>query len=809
MYNFIGSVRFALRIFRKNPGSTALALVALTLGIGLVTSMFTVLHGIVLSGLPFPHSERLVQVERTHPAREDWWNGITYEDFQVIRESTQSFDYLGASTVGTMNISEEGMIPVRHSGAWISWNFTKQLEVSPILGRALEESDDIPGAAPVVLLGEQLWRTRYNSDPAVLGQTVRINGEDTTIVGVMPAGFEFPNSQELWVPIHRNPQFVGPNWAAQAFGRLREGVTIGQAQAELDSLFPRLLETSNDPNKERPLRIRDLHSTFLGNDFPRQLYTMMGAVVFVLLIACGNVANLQLARAITRSRELAIRASLGAPRLELVMQLLIESVMLAGAGAIGGIILSRFTVAWFASMMETQFPPPPYWYNFSFDWRIAGFTASIAVIAGIVSGLIPAWKATRPDVQETLKENARGSSSAHAGRFARGLVITQVALTCALLIGAGLMIKTMVMMGTDHMPYDASRIFGARIGLFDADYPEPDQRRQFFTNLMRESENLPGVQAAAVSNRLLHFPSNGAPYEEWERSYERADERPRARWESISAGYFSTLGVPMIEGREFTATDLEDSAVAIVNTTFAEAVWPNESAIGKRFMPDFQLVEVENQWLTVVGIAPDLRMIGFQDINEDGRGFYVPYHTQTDRFMTILLCTDGDPMSLVEPVRRAVQRLDANLPIYFPNTMQGYIENAMAFRRLVANLFALFGIAAITLASIGIYGVMSASVNQRVLEIGVRMALGAKTRDIVGMVLRQGAWQLTVGVTVGIIVALALTRVMATLLYNVHTRDAQIFVLVPSALVAVAVFSCLMPARKAARVHPLEALRSE
>jgi predicted permease len=809
MQHLIASVRYGVRVLFTKPSTTLLAIVALSLGIGLVTGMFTIVNGVVLRGLPYDQADQLYQIERTHPVREEWWNGINHADLTTIRENQDSFENISAIVIGTINLSDGETLPQRYDGAWVSSNFLDILRVTPLFGRGFNPQDDVEGAAPVALISHDLWQNHYQASPLVIGSSATMNGELTTIVGVMPDGFHHPNREQVWLPIHRNPAFASPDWAFGVFGRMRADVTPTQARQEFAGLQSQLLEISTDPNRERDLRLRSLNAAMLGNVWRTRLAMMMAAVIFVLLIACANVANLQLSRAATRTRELAIRNSLGARPSDLVIQLLVESTILAAIGAAGGLLLSRWGVSLITEMLNRLVPAPPYWYDFSIDGTILGVTVLLAIVTGLISGIAPAIQASRPDVQAALKDNTRSASSGATGRFTRILVVTQVALTCALLIGAGLMIKTMLQMDRAELPYQPDRVLGARIGLFPTDYPEIADRHRFWQDLVRRVNEVPGVEAAAVTNRMQHWPSYGASYEIFGQTYAKPDERPIGRFEAISADYFDTLDTPMIEGRAFMETDRSAAPVVIVNEVFARKHWPDESAIGKQIRPDFQSTEIENRWLTVVGVAPDLRMTGFADIDEDGAGFYVPMESQIDRFMTLMLRTQGDPTTYVQTVREKVFELDGNLPIYWPDTLQGYIDNAMSDRQMVANLFAIFGAIALVLAAIGIYGVMASSVNHRTKEIGVRIALGAKGGDIISMVVGQGATQLLIGTVIGLGLAFALSRFMATTLYNVPTLDLQIFVLVPAFLAAVACAATALPARRAVRIPPLVALRDE
>ncbi len=804
MAELFHSLRFSVRTLRRSPGLSAIAILALTLGIGLTTAMYSIVHG-ALQNLPFEDADRLLHLERNRPSEGIDSMEVTIADFLDWRRQQTSFEDLAAFYTGTANLAGNDASPERYEGAFMTADSFRLLRAHAALGRTFEEGEDGPGAAAAVILGHRVWRDRFRSDPDILGRTVRINGEPTVVIGVMPEGFRFPIDQDLWLPLRWDADLPSRDagQTLEVYGRLAPGVTADQAQVEMSSIAKRLADTYPETNKGVGAVVKPYTEEFVGQEAIALLYVMLGAVLGVLLIACANVANLLLARTALRSREVAVRSALGAGRLRVVLGVLGEAALLSAAGAVLGLGLATIGVRLFDQAIQAT--DPPYWLHFGIDLKVAAFVVAVAAAATLLSGLLPALQASGARVGEVLKDEGRGASSFRLGKLARSLVVAELALSCGLLVATGLMVKSVVELRTHDYGFAVDGLFTARIGLFESEYPTPDDRARFFESLRERLAERPEARQVGLTDSL---PILGSPRYKF---VLRGDEQPdgtslRARRVAVSPGVFEAFEVRPLSGRTFTAHDRRDSRpVALVNRPFAERYFPGENPIGRQVKID--LSDESEDWRTIVGVVPDMELGGPRQ--EDPEGIYVPLAQTDTRFASLVVRSEGDPMALAPAVRQAVAAQDPYLPIYWVRTMSDAIHRQNWFVDVFGTIFAIFGVSGLLLAVIGLYGVMSFSVQRRTHEVGIRMALGADSGKILRLMVRQGAIQVGIGTVLGIGLALALSRGIRILLFAVDPWDAGIFVVIVAVLVVTSLVAALLPARRAAIVDPAVALRRD
>src|SRR3954468_131717 len=827
---FSQDVRIGLRILFKEKSFCLLAVLVLALGIAGVTTQFTIVNAFVLRGFSFPHPEQLMSVGIFDPQASSQQNNFgqgfipTAADYEDLKAGQNSFaltaGYLNGSTI---NVSYKNN-PQRYTGAYVTEDFFRIVGVGPIMGRDFTADDNKPGAEKTTLLGYEIWKRDFGGDPNIVGQSVRINGKAATIIGVMPQNFKFPISEELWVPLYNEFPLVpredprANNSAPQMLGRLKDGVSLDQVNAEFSSLAKRMAKDNPKTNEHlTAAKVQPLLNSFTGPQLRGTVYAMLGAVVLVLVIACVNVMNMQFGRAALRAKELAIRGALGATRWRLVRQMLTESLVVAVFGAIAGSLIAYWGVEMFENVVKAAPFPPPYWWKFTIDGPVLTFTLAITFIATVVSGLLPAMISSRGNAAEVMKEGGRGNSSRLVNVITRVLVVAQIALTAALLIAATLQIKSIRNQTKLDYGYDENSLYAARLALMEGTYPSEESRRGFFTRAVRALRQNPQFEAAAMTDRFrMTFAPNGQ-YEVDGQNYLTDHDRPTCNFESVSDGYFSTLGLTIREGRDFTIEDSDaKQPVAIVNASFARKHWGNQSAIGHQlriFNPG-----KEQPWRTIVGVVPDTLMQGPFDQKTEAAGFYMPLlgASPATQFATVLVRPRGGQRAdtLGPVLSKAIAEIDSNLPTYFPGTPAQFHADILSGNRVIATLFTIFGIVAFILSAVGLYGVMSFSVNQRTQEFGIRMALGAEAKRIFGMLMQQGAWKLAIGLILGPDSAALLLRVLAAaalqnILIKVKPLDPTIYLVVSGMLTLVAAVSCFVPARRATRVNPMVALRTE
>jgi putative ABC transport system permease protein len=826
--SFIQDIRIGLRILIKEKSFCFLAVTVLALGICGVTTQFTVVNAIVLRGLSFSHPEQLMTVGFIDPLAPPQNNNFglgnipSAQDYEDLRAAQQSFAQMAAYLNGsTINVSYRGN-PQRYTGGYVTEDFFKILGVAPIMGRDFTTEDDKPGAEKTTILSHEIWQRDFGSDPKIVGQAVRINGRAATIIGVMPPGFKFPVSEQLWVPFYNefpirprgDPAGIGP----QIMGRLKPDVSIDQVNAELVGLAKRLAQENPKTNAQLvSASVQPLANNFTGVQFRQTVWAMLGAVIVVLLIACVNVMNMQFGRTALRAKELAIRGALGATRWRLVRQMLTESFLIAALGAILGVLLADKAVDLLISATKALPFPLPYWIVFKIDIKVLAFTVGATLVATLVSGFVPAFLSARANAAEMMKEGGRGNTSRLVNLITRTLVVGQIALTATLLIAATLQIKSINNQNKLDYGYDESGVYSARMGLFEGDYPTSEARQQFFARALRALRSNPAFDGAALTGRFRMTFGGFGQYEVDGQNYVTDRDRPQGNFEFVSDGYFSTIGLKILDGRDFNTDDTDaKQPVAIVNTSFARKHWGHESPLGRR-------VRVFNPaqpqpWRTVVGVVPDTLMQGPFNQQTDNAGFYVPILSTppAPQFATLVVRPHRGQRAetLAAPLAQAVAQLDANLPTYFGGTPARLHDEILGFNRINATLFSIFGVVAVVLSAVGLYGVMSFSVNQRTQEFGIRMALGADARRILRLVMTQGAWQLIIGLVLGTGAAALLLGVVAAaalqnILFKVNALDPSIYFAVAGLLTAVAAASCFVPARRATRVNPMIALRAE
>ena len=794
---------YSVRVLLKNYAFTIVVVLTLALGIGANTAIFSFANGILLRPLPYPQSDRLVVLDETASKRGIESMSVSYPNFLDWREQSKSFEdigiYFGTSRFALSGAGE----PIEVRGSFISHGLFEILRVSPQLGRTFTANEDRPEEEWVVILGHNLWQQNFGGDPNIIGRKIMLNSRARTVVGVMPPGFRFPDTAELWAPLALTPQiFTRTDHGLSSIARLKDGVSLAEAQAEMHNIAARIEQQNPVTNEGLGVKVTSLHDTLTGS-YRDALLILLGVVGFVLLVACVNVANLMLARATARQREFALRTALGASRWLIMRQLLVESLLLAVTGGVVGFFLS----IWALRLLLTAIPGQlPFWMNFSIDLRVLGFTAAITLLTGLLFGAAPALQTSRVDLNDTLKEGGRGASGVRS-RARSLLVVTEIALSLIVLVGAGLMIQSFLRLKRVNIGLNTHNVLTASISLPRAKYKEDDQRSVFVKQLVERVRNLPGVEAASATATL---PLAGGG---WGRSLTvegfpvlSVGQAPMIQHTVVTPGYFRTMGIPLLSGRDFNETDAKDSPnVTIIDERLAREYWPNESPIGKRVR--FGPPEDNEPWHTIVGVVGAVR---HQRMQEDTRkSVYLPHQKIPVGGLALVVRTTSSPQELTGAVRREVAQLDSDLPVSEVATMDEVVAESIWQPRLYATLFGAFAGGALLLALIGIYGVMAFLVQTRTHEIGVRMALGATTRDVFKLIVGRGMKLTAVGVLIGVAGGVALTRLMHSLLFNTSATDPVTFILISVLLSVAAFLACYLPARRAAKVDPLIALRYE
>ncbi len=802
METLIKDTRYAFRSLLKHPGFTAIAVLTLALGIGANSAMFSTVNAVLLRPLAYPDADRIVLLEGINPAAGITQSNMSIPDFADWQAQSQSFEQLaGFVSGGSLLTRGDETERVRSSG--VTADFFPLFRTGAINGRTLQAADMANDGAPVVVLSFALWQRHFGGDPKAIGSSVTLAGKSRTIVGVMPAGFDYPSESELWVPYpfdaaaeRRDNRFFS------VVARLKQGVPVAQAQAELHTINQRLAQTYVETNSGWTVHVINLQERMVGS-MRKSLLVLLGAVAFVLLIACANVANLLLARATGRQKEIALRAALGASRFRVIRQLLTESLLLSVIGGTLGLMIS----IWLTRLLISLSPPnTPRFDEIKPDAWVFAFTLGLTVVTGIIFGLAPALQASRVDLTGSLKETGRSSGGSRSKRLRSLLMVAEIAFSFMLLVGAGLLIKSFARLREVSPGFTPENVLTMRVPLLPAKYQEGAPRVQLLQQILDRVKGLPGVQSTGA---VLSLPMGGDTFNVG-RSYIR-EGRPMTPEESANAAYlvatsdyFQTLQIPVIAGRPFNQQDNDKAVkVLIVNETMARALWPGESPLGRRIT----IWRDEKFAREIVGVVGDTRA---SLDTEAGPQMYVPYAQDSGwGSMSLVVRTSGDPLNTAAGARSEIRSIDKGIPIFNVKTMNDVLTTSVGQQRLSMVLFSAFAAVALLLAMIGIYGVTAYHVSQRTQEIGIRLALGAQVGDVLKLVLKDGLGLAVIGVAVGLAGAFALTRLMTSLLFAVKPTDAATFVVVAVCLLVTALLACYIPARRATKVDPLVALRYE
>jgi len=808
MDEVVKDLRYGVRVMSRRPGVTAVAVLALALGVGANSAIFSFINALLLRPLPFPELERLVAIWEQVPGQGVERNEVTVANFLDLRAQNRSFEQTALYRWWSVNLTGTDQ-PEVAQGFLVTANFLATVGMPPALGRGFEPDADQPGRPKLSILTHGLWQRRYGSDPGVIGRTIGLNGVAHTVIGVMPPEFNFPRGVELIAPLEFTPALAAnrQNHAYLAVARLRPGITPGQAQADIDAIMAGLAAQHPESNTGRGATAYPLLADTVRTH-RTALLVMMAAVGFVLLIACANVANLMLARAAGRFREIAIRAALGASRFSLMRLLLVESMTLAVLGGALGVLFAF----WGVDALKASVPPELFQYvpgmsQVRIDFRVLGFSLGLSLLTGILSGLAPALQSSRPDLSEALKEGgSKASAGASRHRLLGALVVVEVALSLVLLAGAGLMFKSFLNLLRTSPGFRTENVLSMNLLLPRARYGEPAPRAAFIEQVVGRISALPGVEAAAAVNHLPLAGSNssnsfrveGVPDPPPGQSYS-------GRYRVCTPRYFETMGIPLRVGRGFGPQDRAGAPpVVVVNETLARRFWPGADPIGRRLR--FTGPPERNPWMQVIGVVGDVKHEMNIPIEPE---YYLPHAQDPWNSMALVARTSAEPLALAATVRSEVLKLDRDQPVFEIRTMEQIRGRSTFLWSFSVKLLSIFALVALLLAALGIYGVMSYSMSQRTHEIGIRMALGARPRDVSRMVIGRGLKLALGGVALGLAGALALTRLMASLLFEVGAADPLTFAAIASLLTAVALVACWIPARRATQVDPLLALREE
>ena len=796
-------LRFALRMIFSHRLFSAAVVATLALGIGLNTMVFTLINAVLFKPVPVPGGAQLVALlNRDLKLKDNNARRVSYPDFREYRAQSSSLRALEAASDEEGILSETGIPPQAYRMERVSSGIFEMLHMRPVLGRGFLPEDDRAGAAPVVVLGYGIWKERYGSSPSVPGRQVRINEKPATIVGVMPKGFKFPTNIEMWTPLVPTVELEKrANRPLALFGMLKPDTGIIQANVDMNGIAHRLAAQYPD-DKDIGITVDTFQEHYNGGGIRVIFLLMMAAVGFVLLIACANVANMMLSRALLRQREMSIRSALGASRWRVVRQLLVESVLLSTLGGMLGLALAWLGVHWFD--LSTQDVGKPYWIEFTMNYTVFGYFAALCIFSGLLFGTAPALRFSHVDVNEVLKDGARSVGKHRGGKLSGLLVIFQFALTVVLLTGAGVFVHSLLQSLAANQAVPAEQITTARIDFPDEHYKDADARQRFYDQLLPRLRTLPGVTHVALTSNLPGLGAANRDIEIEQSTINDAAHRPSVSFVVQSPGYFDAINLPILLGRDFNETDgSANHKAAVLTRECAEHFWPDQSAIGKRF----RLYDEKNkpgEWITVVGISANI----VQELNEKSPNplMFLPLRQEGWNGMALLIRSSDTPIAAV---RSVLQNLDRDLPLRDVYTLPQAIQYQEWFLHLFSKLFSGFALIALLMAAVGIYAVLAQATNSRTQEIGVRLALGANARDIVALVMKRGLLQIVAGLTIGLAAAWPAARLMASLPIGVSPSDPVVFMIVASLLAIVGLLACWIPARRAAALDPVKAIRYE
>lgn len=803
---------FALRQLRLRPAFTVAAALSLALGIGLVATQFSLIDGVLLRGLPLPEIRTLYHLAYQDPQSADRnrWQVLPHRDFAALAERQTSFEQIAATAWIPANLSGPGRVPSRHTGSFATANLLDVVHVRPMLGRWFQPEENHLGQPLLVVLSHNVWQQQFSGDPGVLGRAVNVNGEPATVIGVMPPKFTIPGYEDLWMNLRINPADPRDRLVdrVEVFGRLKVGVTPERAQTELDALAASFAGAWPETNQGfTRFNLQQVGRAYSGGGAQPLLFIMLAMTVLILLLACVNVASMLLGRAAQRTRELAVRAAVGASRGRLIRQLLLESLALAAIGCLGGLLVARYGTD-FLQQQLVDSGTLPGWMEFRLDQRVLGIAVAATVLSGLLAGFIPAWRASSVDVQTALKDDSRAAAGLGLGRLSRWLVTSQIAFSTALLVAAGVMSYTVFLTRQANLRYAPDKLLTGRLEVQEGTQPTPAARARFYRRLLDRLAAEPGVEVVAVTSRNLI--GNGVPAQVGAEGvvYRHDNDRPTTWVEVVSADYFRLVGARALAGRLFDARDHADDAprVALVNESFARRFWPGEDPLGRRFRSS----QTQEQFVTVVGVVPDLQMQGiFAEPGRNEAGFYLPQDQMGWGWLDLFIRTQGDPLALVDPVRKAIASIDPDQPIYAVGTLSSQTAQALRAFDIIGLMAVVFAITTLFLGAIGVYGVTSQSVSRRLREFGVRMALGSTAGGILLLVTRQCGRQVAVGLAAGLVCGFLLTRPLEQVFGSGMANHPGIYLVVASTICLVGGVALWLPARRATRIDPVEALRMD
>ncbi|HEU0179206.1 MAG TPA: ABC transporter permease [Blastocatellia bacterium] len=791
-------LRYGSRMLLKSKGFTAVAVLTLILGIGANTAIFSVVNAVLLNPLPYPEPERLVWLRESNPTINLPQFSVTPATFSDWRSQNNVFEQMAAFREDGFNL-QAGDEPRRTPGARVTADFFAALGVQPAMGRAFLPQEDAPGGERVVILSHALWSQSFGGDPQLIGKQLKVDGQAHTVIGIMAPGFSYPQDDTgLWTPFALDLKSNRGAHYLRVVGRLKPDATLQQARSEFETIALRLEQAYPETNKGWRVFMQPLHEMVSG-ELKTPLYILLGAVLFVLLIGCANVANLLLSRSATRERELAVRVALGAGRGRIVRQLLTESLLLAFAGGAGALLFAALGV----KLLTTWGPRDiPRLNEAAINLPVLGFTLAVALLTGLIFGLAPAWRHTRPDLNSALKDGSRMAGGG-GRRLRQSLVVAEIAFALLLLIGAGLMLKSFVRLQQVAPGFDARNGLTMEINIAEKKYAQREQRAAYLRQLLEGLKTLPGAEFAGATHRLPLKGNSGIGFQIEGRPAPLPGQTIGANWRSITPDYFRAVGAPLAAGRTFTEEEgWQKPGAVIINQAFQRRYWPDENPLGKRIK-----IGISPDWFTIVGVAADVKESGLNADTE--AGLYIPYVMANSSAMTLVLRTEPVPLSMAAAASAAIRQVDSEQAVSNISTLEQLLNETVAQPRFNTGLLALFALFALLLASVGIYGVMAYAVEQRTQEIGLRMALGAQPRDVLKMVVGQGIKLVAFGLAIGLPAALWMTRWLRTLLFGVETTDLLTYTVISGLLAAVALVACYLPARRATKIDPMVALRHD